>query len=637
MRMAIILDEEKEMSKIVRKKGICLAGAVLIASNLVFTGCGSQETAAVVEENKDLLVEVMNPATESIYLYNDFMGTIESSQEVVVMPKTGGTVTNKYFEVGDTVNAGDMLFTLDDEAIRISLTTAEANLKSAQAGKESAQVGYEAQVAQANAQVTTANATVGTMGSTEMGLQSAVDNAKKKLEQAEAAAKLAEETYNLEYKQIKFSQDDYDDAKDAKEDAEDKIEEIDDELNRFRRYEEYASNGDWDNFKRSTGVELDDTATAEEIEKAIVDKIGSTKDELHNQRDKAITARNTADDSIDALKYARDGQELKSESNRVNKENALDMVESAKQALEIAQQQLTEYQNYQKAQTEAGAQSTFAGAQATLANANSNLTSVDASLTAAQANVESAQLQLEYTKIHAPVTGVITEINVSEHNMVNAGMRAYVISSEDGIKAVFYVSEKVMRSIQEGQAVILERNGENYDAVITNVSNVVDAANGLFKVEAAIEGDTSALITGSSVKLKTVVESAESVMALPIDSVYYENQEPYVFCMADGKAVKTPIETGISDDKNIQILSGLTPESQVITSWASGLSDGVGVYTEDRAGADTAAVTGETAEETAAQTETDAAAQTEAPEEAETAGGAAGDNTAPEEEATVEE
>lgn len=602
------------MSKIMRRKRICLAGAVLMASSLVFTGCGAaKETAAVVEENTDLLVEVLQPTTTSIYLYSDFMGTIESAQEVVVMPKLAGTVTNKYFEVGDTVNAGDLLFTLDDEAIQISLTQAQASLESASASAQSAQVGFDAQVA-------AANATVGTMGSTEMQLINQVDRARKALEEAEANAKMAEENYNYKYKKIKFSQEDYDDAKDAKEDAEDDIEKYGDLLDKYKKLEDYADKGDWDAFNPKTGQSFDGSESADEITKAIEDEVGYTASQLDTKRDAAIAERNQAEDMIDDLKYARDGVELDAESTRVNKEVAAHAVDTAKQALELAEQNLAEYQGYTKASVTAGAQSTLAGA-------NSSLTSAHAGLTNAQAAVDSAKLQLEYTKIHAPVTGVITEINVSEHNMVNAGSRSYVITSEDGIKAVFYVSEKVMLSLEEGQEAILERNDMEYNASISDISDVVDTTNGLFKIEAVIDGETASLITGSSVKLKTAIQSAESVMALPIDCVYYENQVPYVFCMADGKAVKTNIETGIADDEYIQVIGGLTADSQIISSWASGLSDGVGVYTEENSSPEAPAASESveteadgTTEETTQETETgeDAAAEEIESEETET-------------------
>ena len=66
-------------------------------------------------------------------------------------------------------------------------------------------------------------------------------------------------------------------------------------------------------------------------------------------------------------------------------------------------------------------------------------------------------------------------------------------------------------------------------------------------------------------------------MTIPVDSVYYESQKAYVYCMQDGKAVKTQIETGITNNESVEVRSGLTVDSQVITTWTSQLKDGAAV------------------------------------------------------------
>ena len=47
--------------------------------------------------------------------------------------------------------------------------------------------------------------------------------------------------------------------------------------------------------------------------------------------------------------------------------------------------------------------------------------------------------------------------------------------------------------------------------------------------------------------------------------------------MKDGVAVKTLVTTGIFDDENIEITSGLFLEDTVIVSWSPRLIDGVAV------------------------------------------------------------
>ncbi len=125
-----------------------------------------------------------------------------------------------------------------------------------------------------------------------------------------------------------------------------------------------------------------------------------------------------------------------------------------------------------------------------------------------------------------------------------------------------------------GQEVQVERNGEIYTAEISENVGVADASNGLFKVKARLISGADKLIAGTSVKLTMATRKADNVMTIPVDSVYYESEKAYVYCMQNGKAVRTEIETGITNNENVEVKSGLTNDSRVITTWASQLKDG---------------------------------------------------------------
>ena len=56
-------------------------------------------------------------------------------------PKVSGTVTAAYFEVGDTVKEGDVLFKIDDEAAQLQMKSAEASYSQAEAGVTAATSG----------------------------------------------------------------------------------------------------------------------------------------------------------------------------------------------------------------------------------------------------------------------------------------------------------------------------------------------------------------------------------------------------------------------------------------------------------------------------------------------------------------
>lgn len=204
-----------------------------------------------------------------------------------------------------------------------------------------------------------------------------------------------------------------------------------------------------------------------------------------------------------------------------------------------------------------------------------------------QSGVQSAQIQydgaklaydmqVENSDITAPISGVVESVDMNVHDLVSQQNLICVISGE-GSKAVsFSVTERVADGLSEGNQIRIEKNGSDYEGTVTEVSTMVDAATGLFKVKASV-ADGDALATGTSVKLYVISEKADNIMMLPVDTIYYEDGDAFVYTYDRGTVHKIPVTTGINDAENIEITSGLTMEDQVITTWSPELYEGAPV------------------------------------------------------------
>ena len=117
-----------------------------------------------------------------------------------------------------------------------------------------------------------------------------------------------------------------------------------------------------------------------------------------------------------------------------------------------------------------------------------------------------------------------------------------------------------------------EKNGTEYNGVITEIGTMVDQQTGLFKIKASLEG-ADALATGTVVKLSVISEKAENVMTVPVDCVSYSGGQVYVYTydQASGAARKVAIEDGLIGSERIQVLSGLDYSDQVITTFTKEL------------------------------------------------------------------
>ena len=282
-------------------------------------------------------------------------------------------------------------------------------------------------------------------------------------------------------------------------------------------------------------------------------------------------------------------------------------VENARLSLEAAEQSLRDAQtnlSRQQALFSAGDISSAVYEQAQTQATNARI------------NYDTAKLnydnQVEYSHITATISGKVEICDVEVHDNVSAQNLIAVISGEGSKSVTFSVPEKIADQLHPGDAVTIEKNGREYVGTVNEVSSMIDAATGLFKIKASVEnGD--ALPTGSSAKLYVTSDKQENVMTSPVDSVYYSGGDAYVYTYDNGTVHQVPVEVGIYDSQLAQILSGISMSDQVITTWSSELYEGSQVAAAENGG------NGETSEssETGAAAPEAADGQDSTPEQAE--------------------
>ncbi|WP_206811054.1 efflux RND transporter periplasmic adaptor subunit [Paradesulfitobacterium ferrireducens] len=117
------------------------AAAVLAAFLLLglVSGCGSQSTPATgSSENKYIPVEVQPAEKKTLTSVTTLSGKVLADKDVPVVPKMPGKVVDVKVKVGDRVNQGAVLLTLDREDLQKQVAQAEAGLKIAQSNLDAA-------------------------------------------------------------------------------------------------------------------------------------------------------------------------------------------------------------------------------------------------------------------------------------------------------------------------------------------------------------------------------------------------------------------------------------------------------------------------------------------------------------------
>lgn len=144
----------------------------ILMISIVLSGCGKKDNVpTTVIEEEATAVEITTAKKETIKKELTYAGQVKPNKTVQVTSKLSGQVNKVFFDLGDSVTAGDTLFTLDEKDLRDKIRNLEAQLKISNASVASAQTG----LSQVNG---------GQTESQKLQLQTSIENAKIQLDNA---------------------------------------------------------------------------------------------------------------------------------------------------------------------------------------------------------------------------------------------------------------------------------------------------------------------------------------------------------------------------------------------------------------------------------------------------------------------
>lgn len=558
----------------------------------LMTGCGEAEEEVVMSEV--IPVQVQAPEAGTLTLKNEFMGTVSPEESVYVIPMVTAEVLSTNVSLGEEVSEGDVLCKLDSEAAQLQLASAKAQYDSAAAGVNSAEVGYEVAQAQYESTVAQLDAQMGGQKNLQMyQLQIQVDSVHSGIDDI--------------YEQMEDLDADKAEALQQKDELELAIGDAGNYVNQANAYVAQTKQVYEEALMAVTKLE---PATYDEQQKVVADCGG--QDQYDYQLKKAkegLEAAKSAYDQANAVASQASSAYNQATSAYEQLESGIESIDDGREQLDGALadtyksleqaeaiKNITEEQVYSDTQKVVDANKKAAAMG--LESAAAGINSAQVGIEGAQVAIDSAEYQLDMYTLKAPISGIIEAVNVKEHDFASPNTPAYIISNKDAMTVTFYVSEGVRNTFTVGQKVTVDRNGKLFDGVITEIGSMVDQNTGLFVVKVSVGKPDESMLTGCSVKISADTYSQGNVLLIPYDAVYYDNGQPYVYVAANGVAKRKDIETGIFDEQTMTVVSGLTTEDQLITSWSANLREGaeVSVQTKQTAAEKTASSLPEDAE-----------------------------------------
>lgn len=247
---------------------------------------------------------------------------------------------------------------------------------------------------------------------------------------------------------------------------------------------------------------------------------------------------------------------------------------------------------------------TYEGAQAARQSAYYNVQS-------AAANVSQARDNLNRTTIYAPRSGTISRLNVELGERVvgtqqMAGTEILRVANLNNMEVEVDVNENDIVKVNVGDSTVVEVDAylkREFKGLVTEIANSADntlTADQVtnFKVKVRIleesykdllEGKSegySPFRPGMTATVDIITKKRENIVGVPISAIVIktdtssgrksradkvkikstdEQQFECVFVAKDGVAKLRVVETGIQDDSNIEITSGLAEGEEVIT------------------------------------------------------------------------
>lgn len=196
---------------------------------------------------------------------------------------------------------------------------------------------------------------------------------------------------------------------------------------------------------------------------------------------------------------------------------------------------------------------------------------------ALQAVYELKRLNVGYTKIRAPISGVVSarDIKLGQHLSVNDA--TFRVTDVSLLVAHLKIPQSELARIAVGNQAEIRVDAmpdQVFTATVDRISPTIDMKNGTFRATAYVENDGGLLAPGMFGRFDIAYERHEDALTIPSDAVIAEDNVSVVYIVEDGEAVRRIVETGIQNNGVVEVLSGIAEHDRIVVTGQNSLRDG---------------------------------------------------------------
>lgn len=200
-------------------------------------------------------------------------------------------------------------------------------------------------------------------------------------------------------------------------------------------------------------------------------------------------------------------------------------------------------------------------------NANKAIVEAD------QAAVDQYTALVSFEKVYAPFDGVITARNTDIGDLINSGSGGGVktdlfhIAQPGKLRVYVNVPEEYSRGTKVGMTADLhlaEFPDRNFQGKLVRTADAINVTTRTLLVEIDVDNPAGTLLTGSYAEVHLAVPAQSSTFLLPVNTLLFRSEGLQVGVVRDGKVVLSAVTPGHDFGSQIEIVSGLKPDDQVV-------------------------------------------------------------------------
>lgn len=184
------------------------------------------------------------------------------------------------------------------------------------------------------------------------------------------------------------------------------------------------------------------------------------------------------------------------------------------------------------------------------------------------ADVQVLEAQLAKTKLTAPFDGVIGLRYISEGAYITPSTPIATLYNNTPAKIEFAVPSRYAPQVSTGKEIFFKVEGDTalHDGTVYAVEPRIDPNTRTLTLRALASNERGELLPGQFVELQLILGSTDTALMVPTESVVPEQGGKKVFVLENGKVKEVQIETGIRNNFNLEVTSGLKAGDTVLTT-----------------------------------------------------------------------